>query len=71
MDQGINRRYSTYFESLDAVARRRYEEKLDMLPGNVDDPYVNSSFVPGNTVNHLWPEVEYPDIYNKFCQYIH
>ena len=64
MDQGINRRYATYFESLDAVARRRYEEKLDMLPGNVDDPYVNSSFVPGNTVNHLWPEVEYPDIYN-------
>ena len=30
-----------------------------MLPGTVDDPYVNSSFVPGHTMNHLWTEVEY------------
>ena len=64
MEQNIKRRYSKYFEGLDAVSRRRYEEKLDMLPGTVDDPYVNSCFVPGHSVNHLWPEVEYPDIYN-------
>ena len=39
-------------------------EELNMLPGTMDDPYVSLCFVPGHTVNHLWPEVEYPDIYN-------
>ena len=47
------RRYSTYYADLDAGAKRRYDEKLDMLPGLVDDPYINSLYVPGH-----------PDIYN-------
>ena len=58
----IKRRYSTYYVDLDAAAKWRYDEKLDMLPGLVDDPYINSLFVPGQ--RHLWPEIEYPDIYN-------
>ena len=41
-----------------------YEEKLNMLHGSVDDPYVDQHFVPGHTVSHPWPEVQYPDIYN-------
>ena len=45
-----------------AEAKQRYVKKLDMLPETVDDPYINSDFVSGN--NHLWPRVEYPDIYN-------
>ena len=40
---------STYYADLDAAAKRRYDEKLDMLPGLVDDPYINSLFV-------AWPE---------------
>ena len=59
----LERKYSKYYEEdLDAAAKQRYNEKLDMLPGSVDDPYINSLLVPGN--NHLWPEIEYPDIYN-------
>ena len=48
---------------LDAAAKLRYMEKVDMQPGSVDDPRVNSHFVSGNS--HLWPKVEYPDIYNN------
>ena len=28
---------STYYADLDAAAKRRYDEKLDMLPGLLDD----------------------------------
>ena len=59
----IKRWYSTYYADLDAAAKRRYDEKLDMLPGLVDDPYINSLFVPPGQ-RHLWPEIEYLDIYN-------
>ena len=46
------RKYSKYYEEdLDAATKQRYDEKLDMLPGSVDDPYINSLLVPGN--NHL------------------
>ena len=58
------RKYSTYYDDLDSVAKRRHEEKLNMLPGSVDDPYVDQHFVPSHMVSHLWPEVQYPDIYN-------
>ena len=33
----ICRRYCTYYADLDAAAKRKYDEKLDMLPGLVDD----------------------------------
>ena len=36
-----------YYVDLDVAAKQRYDEKLDMLPGLVDDPYINSLFVPG------------------------
>jgi len=39
----IKRRYCA---DLDAAAKQRYDEKLDILPGLVDDPYV-TPFVPG------------------------
>ena len=58
------RKYSPYYDELDSVAKRRYDEKLNMLPGCVDDPYVNKHFALGRTASHLWPEVQYPDIYN-------
>ena len=32
------RKYSTYYDELDSVAKRRYDEELNMLPGSVDDP---------------------------------
>ena len=59
------RKYPAYYNGLDKVARCRYNQKLDMLPGIVDDPYNNLLFVPGHTVQpDLWPQVEYPDVYN-------
>ena len=61
-DRGILRRFSAYYEQLDAQAKQRYLEKLDMLPEVIDDPYLTSGFVANN--NHLWPQVEYPDIYH-------
>ena len=64
MDKSSERKYSTYYNDLDSLTKYRYDEKLDMLLGIVDDPYINSSFVSGHTMNHLWPEIEYPDIYN-------
>jgi len=39
----IKRRYCA---NLDAAAKQRYDEKLDIVPGLVDDPYV-TPFVPG------------------------
>ena len=56
------RKFSPYYMDLDPVAKKRYLEKLDMLPGTVDDPYINPHFVSRDS--HLWPQVEYPDIYN-------
>ena len=39
-------KYSKYYEEdLDAATKQRYDEKLDMLPGSVDDPYINSLLV--------------------------
>ena len=39
-------KYSKYYkEDLDAATKQRYDEKLYMLPGSVDDPYINSLLV--------------------------
>ena len=48
----IKRRYCA---DLDAAAKQRYDEKLDILPGLVDDPYI-TPFVPGQ--RQLWPEID-------------
>ena len=65
MNSGKKRRYSSYYLGLDELAKQRYDEKLDMLPEMVDDPYDNRQFVSGRAVEpRLWPEIEYPDIYN-------
>ena len=47
-----------------AVAKRRCDEKLNMLLGCVDDLYVDKHFATGCTASHLWPEDQYPDICN-------
>ena len=50
---------------LDAVAKKRYTEKLTLLDMNVDeDPYQITNFVDDMT---LWPPVTYGDI---FCYFI-
>ena len=55
--------YSKYYNDLDAVAQKRYREKLS-IAGLSFDPYNSSSFLPGSSNIPLWPEVEYPDICN-------
>ena len=60
----MNYRTYSYYRDLDAVAKRRYEEKLDLLPGVVDEPYMNTLFSVHSGSGHLWSKVEYPDIYN-------
>ena len=50
---------SDNYKQLDSTGQKRYEEKLSML-GLKEDPYV----LPGSTDRSLWPQVEYPDIYN-------
>lgn len=59
---------STYFESLDSVARARYLKKMEVLGLPVDDdPYLDGNcdkFVDDLT---LWPPSEYGHI---FCYFI-
>ena len=57
--------YSTYYNELDKIAKERYREKLQKL-GGLADPYLEKSSGDGHTSIdwQLWPEVEYPDIYN-------
>ena len=53
--------YSKYYEELNTVAQKRYREKLK-IAGLSRDPYVSKDFSTGNS--QLWPQVEYPDIFN-------
>ena len=58
----VEKAYSTYYQELDETAVPRYREKLGMI-GDIDDPYLKarrSSVIDWQ----LWPEVEYPDIFN-------
>ena len=56
--------YSTYYLQLADTARERYREKLQKL-GGLADPYLEKSRDGHSSVDwQLWPEVEYPDIYN-------
>ena len=50
MNSGKKRQYSSYNLGLDELAKQRHDEKLDMLPEMVDDPYDNRQFVSGRAV---------------------
>ena len=54
------RKYSDYYEQLDASAKARYQQKLNSFGEDVDNPY---TFDYGKNVADM-PEIEYPDIYN-------
>ena len=54
---------SKYYDDLDAVAQRRYRQKLE-IAGLPSDPYSSNDFVSATLDRTLWPQVEYPDIYN-------
>ena len=56
------RKYSIYYQELSKEAKRRYNEKLDMLHLKAD-PYTFSREEWSSDIS-FWPEVEYPDIYN-------
>ena len=47
-----------YYDKLDSLAQKRYREKLDMAGLS----YLSKNFITES--NQLWPEVDYPDIYN-------
>lgn len=54
--------YSSYYYALDENARKRYKENLQKL-GEATNPYLK--WQTGTTIEwQLWPEVEYPNIYN-------
>ena len=55
----VGRRYSNYYEQLEDNVKKRYNDKLDTIGLEVDDPYTFSS---GHTDGV--PKIEYPDIYN-------
>uniref|UniRef100_A0A1X7SIT7 Uncharacterized protein n=1 Tax=Amphimedon queenslandica TaxID=400682 RepID=A0A1X7SIT7_AMPQE len=59
---------SEYYKKLDAVAQKRYLEKLQLLDlGIEDDPYslaLDANFIDDMT---KWPKVEYGHI---FCYFI-
>ncbi len=54
---------STQYEELDAVAKRRYIEKLDLIDGRAKDPY-SVTGERGERLADFLPLVEYPDIFN-------
>ena len=57
------RKYSEYYRQLDMNSKKRYNEKLDSLGTQLDDPY---TFYPrpGMYGPADVPDIEYPDIYN-------
>ena len=56
-------RYSIYYYE---IAKERYRDKLQKL-GGLADPYLEKSRDDHISIVdwQLWPEVEYPDIYNS------
>ena len=59
--------YSSYYHSLDAASKARYNDKLEIL-GFIKDPYVTAATLgQQQQLDWLtWPDVEYPDIWNYF-----
>ena len=57
--------YSEIYESLDAVSKKRYREKLDCIQevagDNIQDPYLSDK---ENVAHQDYPPVEFGDIYS-------
>ncbi len=61
----VNPKYSDYYRLLDESAKLRYNQKLNGIGLQVDDPYTitsRESFTETDTV----PNIEYPDMYSFF-----
>ena len=58
-----DRKFSDYYIQLEVDAKKRYQEKLDSIAREVDDPY---TFGTGLSITEAQsiPDIEYPDIYN-------
>ena len=56
------RKFSEYYEQLDKYTKERYEEKLNYIGPEVDDPYILP--IPAVSCSEFLADVEYPDIYN-------
>ena len=58
-----SRKFSEYYAQLELDAKQRYQEKLDSIGRQVDDPY---TFGTGLRITEAQfvPDIEYPDIYN-------
>ena len=56
------RKFSEYYDQLDKYTKERYEEKLNYIGPEVDDPYILP--IPAVSCSEFLPDVEYPDIYN-------
>ena len=55
------RKYSEYYEQLEKCTNERYEETLNFIGPEVDDPYVLP--IPASPCTELLPDVEYPGNY--------
>ena len=60
-DCSEERRYSSAYDDLDVVSKKRYREKLDRLGKESVDPYLP---VGEDRRLRSFPGVEYPDVYN-------
>ena len=60
----VMRTYSQYYHGLDKDSKRRYDDKLNLIRQNVDDPYTIPLSTQSSNHSEKWPDVEYPDIYN-------
>ena len=49
---------------LTKTLKRRYDDKLNLIGENVDDPYTIPLSTQSSNHSEKWPDVEYPDIYN-------
>ena len=60
-DCSEERRYSSVYDDLDVVSKKRYREELDRLGKESVDPYLP---VGEDRRLRSFPGVEYPDVYN-------
>ena len=66
-----SKKFSGYFETLDACAKARYRQKIAKIAESLDDPYLLFNRPSGTD----WPAIQYGDIYNflkhTFSPYTH
>eukprot|EP00117_Sycon_ciliatum_P037992 scpid40803/ scgid28309/ Inhibitor of growth protein 1 len=55
--------FSSEYKKLDEAAKKRYDEKLNLIAKGAKDPYCISGH-QGDHLSDLLPLVEYPDLYN-------